>query len=208
MKHPVTNVADVDALRYGHDGLIPVIAQDEATGAVLMLAYANREALLKSLETGRMTYWSRSRGALWTKGETSGHTQRVRALAADCDRDTVLAVVEQSGPACHEETATCFTHRDGAPVATALGIVDRVAADRKAAPEGRYTDKLLADPELAAAKVVEEADEVARVLRGEDNPDSLEHEAADLLYHLVVALRGRDVPLERALRELLARHSR
>jgi len=204
MKHAVTrdNVAD---LRYGPDGLVPVIAQDEATGAVLMLAWADEAALRRSLETGHMTYWSRSRQVLWEKGEASGHTQRLVALAADCDRDAVLAVVQQTGPACHEGTGTCWTHRAEAPVATELGLLDRLAADRKATPQGRYTDTLLADPALVADKVVEEAGEVAAVLRGEDNDDTLEHEAADLLYHLVVALRGAGTDLASVLRELRGR---
>lgn len=202
MKHAISTPADIAGLAFNDDGLIPVIAQDEATGAVLMLAWANADALEQSLQTGRMTYWSRSRGELWEKGLTSGHTQRLIALSADCDRDAVLAVVEQTGPACHEGTGTCWTHRGDVPVATALGLIDRVAADRKAAPEGRYTDSLLADAALVAAKVEEEAGEVGSVLRGEDNDDTLEHEAADLLYHLAVALRGAGSSLEAALREL------
>ncbi|MGB0653449.1 MAG: bifunctional phosphoribosyl-AMP cyclohydrolase/phosphoribosyl-ATP diphosphatase HisIE [Thermoplasmatota archaeon] len=205
MKHPLTKEA-LEDLRFDERGLVPVIAQDEPTGAVLMLAWANREALEQSLATGRMTYWSRSRGRLWTKGEESGHTQKLVALAADCDQDAVLAVVEQAGPACHEKTGTCWTHRDEAPVATELGNLDRLALDRRLAPAGGYTDSLLADADLAAAKVVEEASEVAAVLRGQDNDDSLEHEAADLLYHLIVALRGAETSLEAVLRELRARH--
>lgn len=206
MKHPIRSPDDLDALVFGADGLVPVVAQDEATGAVLMLAYANRDALVHSLATGRMTYWSRSRQALWEKGETSGHTQRVVALVADCDRDAVLAVVEQTGPACHEGTGTCWTDRDARTVATFLGVIDRLAADRLVAPGGGWTDKLLANPGLVASKVVEEANEVAAVLRGEDNDDTLEHEAADLLYHLVVALRGADSSLEAVLRELAGRN--
>lgn len=207
MKHPIQSDDDIDGLRYNKDGLIPVIAQDEATGMVLMLAWANRAALRISLETGRMTYWSRSREDIWEKGATSGHTQRLVALAADCDKDAVLAVVDQEGPACHEGTGTCWTHREEGPVATILGVIDRVAEHRKHTPKGRYTDDLLADPKLAAAKVIEEAEEVAAVLRGDDNEDTLEHEAADLLYHLLVALRGADSDLASVLRELRARHS-
>lgn len=204
MKHAVT-LDTLDELAFDSDGLIPVIAQDEATGAVLMLAWANEESLRQSLETGRMTYWSRSRQALWAKGETSGHTQRLVALAADCDRDAILAVVDQTGPACHEGTGTCWTHRDHAPVATWLGVLDRLCMDRLAAPEGRYTDKLLASPAFAAEKIEEEAAEVGAVLRGEDNDDSLEHEAADLLYHLVAGLHAAGADLTKVLHELQAR---
>jgi len=206
LKHAITTPGDIATLRFGPDGLLPVIAQDEATGAVLMLAWADAEALRRSLDTRRMTYFSRSRGRHWVKGEESGHTQHLVALAADCDRDAVLAIVHQHGPACHEGTGTCWTAGPMAPVATWLGVLDALAAARAAAPAGRYTDRLLADPTLAAAKVLEEAGEVARVLRGEDNDDTLEHEAADLLYHLVVALRAGGSDLAAVLRELRGRN--
>lgn len=207
MKHPVRTAEDVAGLRYDAQGLVPVVAQDHTTGAVLMMAWADKDALVRSLETGKMTYWSRSRKALWTKGETSGHAQRLVSLAADCDKDTVLAMVEQTGPACHEETGTCWTDRTEAPVASMLGVLDRLAADRLADPSGGYTDKLLADPTFAAGKVLEEAHEVAAALRGEDNDDTLEHEAADLLYHLVVALRGAGTDLAAVTAELQKRHA-
>jgi len=205
MKPVIDDAAAIGALRFGPDGLVPVVAQDEATGAVLMLAWANAAALQQSLDTGRMTYWSRSRGQLWVKGEESGHAQHVVALGADCDGDAVLAVVRQEGPACHEATGTCWTSGADAPVATWLGVIDSLAAGRLVASRGRYTDALLAEPALAAAKVVEEANEVARVLRGEPNEDSLEHEAADLLYHLVVAVRAGGGGLATVLRELQGR---
>lgn len=204
MKHPLRTPEDLDTLTY-QDGLVPVIAQDEVTGAVLMLAWADREALAASLATGRMTYWSRSRKAVWRKGDTSGNVQHVVALAADCDRDAVLATVRQEGPACHEGTGSCWSSGP-APIASWLGAIDRLAADRAAAPAGGYTDTLLADAGLAADKVLEEAGEVADVLRGLDNDDTLEHEAADLLYHLVVALRAGGSDLGRVLAELRDRH--
>ncbi len=205
MKHAVTKDS-LDDLRFNDDGLIPVVAQDQSTGAVLMLAWANREALRASLATGRMTYFSRSRQSLWVKGETSGHAQRVIALSADCDKDSILAVVEQSGPACHENTGTCWTDREESPVATMLGVLDRLAADRQGTPQSGWTDRLLSDPELVASKIEEEAAEVAAVLRGQDNDDTLEHEAADLLYHLVVGLRGGQSNLAAVMRELAKRH--
>lgn len=204
MKHAIS-VANLDGLSYNEDGLIPVVAQDETTGAVLMLAWANQDALRQSLDTGRMTYWSRSRQALWAKGDTSGHTQRLVSLSADCDRDAVLAVVDQTGPACHENTGTCWTERIHPPVASWLGVLDRLCADRKASPEGRYTDRLLADPGFAASKIEEEAAEVGAVLRGEDNDDTLEHEAADLLYHLIAGLHAAGCDLDTVLRELQRR---
>lgn len=204
MKHAIT-VDNVGDIRFNDDGLVPVIAQDQRTGAVLMLAWANEESLRMGLDTGRMTYWSRSRGELWKKGATSGNTQRLVTLCADCDQDAVLAVVEQHGPSCHEGTTTCWSHRDTDMIATELGVIDRMAAARLDVPQDRYTDSLLADPAFAASKVVEEAGEVAAVLRGEDNDDTLEHEAADLLYHLVVALRAGGTDLGAVLAELRKR---
>jgi phosphoribosyl-AMP cyclohydrolase len=109
---------DPATLRYDAAGLIPAIAQDHATGAVLMLAWMNAAAVARTLETGRVTYWSRSRRAFWVKGETSGHTQRLVEMRIDCDRDCLLVVVEQVGPACHTGRASCFftALRDGAEV--------------------------------------------------------------------------------------------
>lgn len=99
-------------VNYNADGLVPAIAQDAASGAVLMLAWMNAEALAATIETRRGTYWSRSRSELWVKGETSGHAQHVKSVSLDCDGDTVLLVVDQSGPACHTGAETCFTERE------------------------------------------------------------------------------------------------
>jgi phosphoribosyl-ATP pyrophosphohydrolase/phosphoribosyl-AMP cyclohydrolase len=198
---------NLDELKYNEEGLVAVVAQDRATGAVLMQAWANKDALKQSLTTNEMTYWSRQRNKLWTKGEESGHAQKLVELKVDCDKDAVLAIVEQSGPACHRETGTCFYDDRAIPVAGFLGELDRLVADRaKKQPEGSYTTKLLEDPSLAAGKVVEEAKEVALVLKGKPNPDSLQHEAADLLFHLLVACRGKGVGLREVVAELLARH--
>jgi phosphoribosyl-ATP pyrophosphohydrolase/phosphoribosyl-AMP cyclohydrolase len=198
---------NLDELKYNEEGLLPVVTQDRATGAVLMQAWANKEALQKALTTNEMTYWSRQRNKLWTKGEESGHTQKLVTLKVDCDKDAVLAVVEQTGPACHRDTGTCFVDDRTVPVAGFLGELDRLVAERaKERPEGSYTTKLLEDPSLAAGKVVEEAKEVALVLKGKPNPDTLQHEAADLLFHLLVACRGKGVGLRDVVMELLARH--
>jgi phosphoribosyl-ATP pyrophosphohydrolase/phosphoribosyl-AMP cyclohydrolase len=198
---------NLDELKYNEEGLIAVVAQDRLTGAVLMQAWANKEALQKSLTSNEMTYWSRQRNKLWTKGEESGHTQKLVHLKVDCDKDSLLAVVEQTGPACHRDTGTCFVEDRGVPVAGFLGELDRLVADRaKERPEGSYTTKLLEDPSLAAGKVVEEAKEVALVLKGKPNPDTLQHEAADLLFHLLVACRGKGVGLREVVAELLKRH--
>ncbi len=198
---------DLDQVHFDDQGLVPVVAQDHVTGAVLMLAYADRAALQRSIDTREMTYWSRSRQEQWVKGATSGHTQRVVALRLDCDRDAVLALVEQAGPACHTGTTTCWSAPGDDAVAGFLGTLERLAKGRQEHPKGGYTDRLLNDAAFAASKVEEEAGEVGAVLRGLDNEDTLEHEAADLLYHLVVALRGGDSSMDAVLRELARRHA-
>lgn len=116
---------DPASLKYDANGLIPCIAQDHATGEVLMMAWMNVQAVARTVETGRVTYWSRSRGAFWVKGETSGHTQRLMELRVDCDRDALLALVEQEGPACHTNRRSCFytAVRDGAEVVIAEPMV-------------------------------------------------------------------------------------
>jgi phosphoribosyl-AMP cyclohydrolase / phosphoribosyl-ATP pyrophosphohydrolase len=189
-------------------GLLPVVVQDRASGDVLMVAWANAEALAKTAESGYAHFWSRSRGALWRKGETSGNGLRVVEARADCDRDTLLLVVEPEGPACHTGTRTCF----GETSVTAAGMLEelaRVVADRAAVPpEKSYTARLLAKgPDEVLKKIGEEATEV--VLAGRAQTDErLVEETADLLYHLLVALRQRGVPLVRVMDELRRRRSR
>lgn len=200
---------NLDELKYDQEGLVAVVAQDRLTGAVLMQAFANKEALEKSLTSNEMTYFSRSRNKLWTKGEDSGNRQRLVAAKVDCDKDSLLAIVEQTGVACHRETGTCFSDGRDIPVAGFLGELDALIALRnKDRPEDSYTTKLLEDPSLAAGKVVEEAKEVALVLKGKPNKDTLQHEAADLLYHLLVACRAKGVGLRDIAAELLARHEK
>lgn len=200
---------NLDELKYDQEGLIAVVTQDRVTGAVLMQAWANKEALEKSLTTNEMTYFSRQRNKLWTKGEESGNTQKLASVKVDCDKDAVLAVVEQKGVACHRETGTCFVDGRDIPMAGFLGELDQLIAQRaKDKPEDSYTTKLLEDPSLAAGKVVEEAKEVATVLKGKPNKDTLQHEAADLLYHLMVAIRAKGVGLREVVAELAARHSK
>lgn len=198
---------NLDDVKYNEEGLVPVIAQDRATGAVLMQAWANKEALEKALTTDQMTYWSRQRNKLWVKGEESGHQQKLVKLVLDCDKDTLLAIVVQDGPACHRDTGTCFVEDRNIPVAGFLGELDQIIASRaKDAPAGSYTAKLLDDPALAVGKVLEEAKEVAKVLRGEPDKDTLGHEAADLIYHLLVACRTQGVVLADIVAELHQRH--
>ncbi|MBO9533685.1 MAG: bifunctional phosphoribosyl-AMP cyclohydrolase/phosphoribosyl-ATP diphosphatase HisIE [Solirubrobacteraceae bacterium] len=196
---------------YDQNGLVAVIAQDHATGEVLMFAYANEEAVRLTQQTGELHLWSRSRNELWHKGATSGNILKVRDLRIDCDGDALLAIVEPAGPACHTGERTCFYRRleDGAaPQLTpheALPALARTFADRKASPsEDSWTAKLLADPTLAGEKVEEEAEEVVRAAR-EETDDRVDNEAADLLYHLLAVLSGRGRTYTDAFEVLLAR---
>lgn len=167
-----------------------------------MLAWANVEALEKSVASGRMHYWSRSRGKQWRKGEESGNEQQVVRLAADCDGDAVLALVHQTGPACHTKTATCFGDADDTVPRPVLAELARIIVDRKSKPpEGSYTAKLVADAKLATEKVQEEAEEVVRAIRSESD-ERVAEEAADVLYHLLVACETRNVGLAKILRVL------
>jgi phosphoribosyl-ATP pyrophosphohydrolase/phosphoribosyl-AMP cyclohydrolase len=179
------------------------VVQDSRTGEVLTLAYMNEEALRRTRETGQMHFWSRSREELWRKGETSGNVQRLVALRFDCDHDTVLALVEPTGPACHTGARSCFHNGDLTSVPhEALPALERVVAERRdGAPEGSYTAELLADPPRLGEKVREEAGEAARAAADESD-ERLAEEAADLLYHLDVLLASRGLSVADALEVL------
>ncbi len=153
-------------IAFDENGLVPCVVQDWRTGEVLTLAYMNEQALARTRETGEMHFWSRSRGELWHKGETSGNVQRLKGLRYDCDEDALLALVEPAGPACHTGERTCFYRGDLEPaVHEALPALERVIAERRgAATEDSYTARLLADPPQVGEKVREEAEEV--VARG------------------------------------------
>ncbi len=207
----VTRDPWLDQVRFGPDGLVPVVAQDHLNGNVLMLAWANREALERTGASGEAHYWSRSRQSLWKKGETSGHTQRVREIRLDCDGDTVLYRVQQTGPACHTGQPTCFSTvvrpggagtegEPGGHLLTRLAATIRQRAATR--PADSYTVKLL-DRGVAkvAQKMGEEAVEVVVAGTGESN-GRLVSESADLLYHLLVLLEARRVPLDDVLRAL------
>ena len=204
---PEGRVVIPEGLSFDEAGLLPVVVQDRKSGDVLMVAWANGEALGRTAETGLAHFWSRSRKALWRKGETSGNGLRVVEALADCDGDTLLLVVEPEGPACHTGSRTCFG--DTSP--TAAGMLDelaRVVAERaEAPPEESYTARLLArGPDQVLKKIGEEATEV--VLAGRAQSDErLAEESADLLYHLVLALHQRRVPLVRVMDELRRRRS-
>ena len=191
---------DLDSIQWNEQGLVPVIAQD-VDGRVLMLAYASRESLQRTLDTGEMHYWSRSRQALWKKGETSGNAQRVASLHLDCDQDTLLARVEQTGPACHTGSSTCF----GDQPTSVLDELWEVFEQRQAHPsEASYVSGLLSDERRVRQKVGEEAVEVA--LEADDA--ALPREAADLVFHLLVLLFARQRPWSDVLAELERRRPR
>ena len=196
----------MDEPSFGENGLLPCVVQDWRTGEVLTVAYMNEEALARTRESGETWFWSRSRQELWHKGETSGNVQRVRELRWDCDADTLLALVEPAGPACHTGERTCFfQNREANAPHEALPALERVIDDRRANPsEGSWTAKLLADPPLIGEKVQEEAEEVARAAR-EESDERVAEEAADVLYHLTVLLASRNLTLGDAYEVLNAR---
>ena len=204
----------IENVKFDEHGLVPAIAQDVRTGAVLMLAYMNEESLKLTLETGYATYYSRSRQKLWKKGEESGHVQKVRAIRYDCDGDTLLLQVEQTGPACHTGAYTCFHHtlseliegEASSKGSAVLQEVYNVILDRMANPvESSYTNYLLdKGVEKIAKKVGEEATEtVIAAIKG--NKDEVRYEASDLLYHLLVLLAQQGVTPEEVWTELASR---
>jgi phosphoribosyl-ATP pyrophosphohydrolase/phosphoribosyl-AMP cyclohydrolase len=191
------------AIKFDAAGLIPAVVQERGSGRVLMLAYMNRESLERTLTTGYTHFFSRSRQTLWKKGETSGHTQRVTSLRLDCDGDTVLVEVEQTGPACHTGSPTCFFRRvegeqltpdpDGG--GAMLDRVYRIIQDRKAHPvEGSYVASLLAGgADKILKKVAEEAGEVLLASKNGER-GQIVWEVADLWFHTLVALGHHDIP--------------
>ena len=208
----------LENVRFDARGLVPVVAQDADTGDVLTLAYANGEAVEKTLATGEAHYYSRSRSELWRKGETSGNTQRVVEVRLDCDGDALLYRVEPRGPACHTGERTCFFTTlagEGVGVATkktggaAFGstvekLAGTIARRHREMPEGSYTAGLIRrGPERLAQKVGEEAVEVVIAALREER---LAEETADLVYHLLVLLEERGVGIEEVAGVLSDRH--
>lgn len=212
----------IDSLRFDSAGLVPVVTQDARTGEVLMLAYANREALARSRATGDAHYWSRSRGEIWRKGATSGHEQRIVEIRLDCDEDAVLYRVEQRGPACHTLERSCF-HRqaetDGtttpAPDARPMLVrLEELVAEReRERPEGSYStylfeqglDKILKKFGEEALESVIAAKSLAADPADGGLREALVGELADLLFHMTVLLRERGVPLAEVEAELTRR---
>ena len=201
---------DDSEIVFDERGLVPCIMQDWRTGEVLTLAYMNAESLRLTRESGEMHFFSRSRLKLWHKGATSGNVQRLRALRYDCDADALLALVEPAGPACHTGARTCFYRGEldpAAPHETLPELERTIAARAQTRPAGSYTTLLLDERELAGAKVQEEAEEVVRAVRDESD-ERVAEEAADVIYHLAVLLRSRDLSLADAERVLDGRRAR
>lgn len=210
------------AIKWDDYGLVPAVVQDAQSKEVLMLGYMNKESLKLSQETGYTWYWSRSRNELWNKGATSGHKQRIVSMSYDCDGDTLLVKVIQTGPACHTGSYSCFTNPlevEGA-VQTAesaassdrfamLGQLEETIAQRHAErPEGTYTSYLFdKGVDKILKKVGEESAEVIIAAKNQDN-DELRAEASDLIFHLMVLLRERGLPLDAILSELKERHGK
>ncbi|HMA10653.1 MAG TPA: bifunctional phosphoribosyl-AMP cyclohydrolase/phosphoribosyl-ATP diphosphatase HisIE [Steroidobacteraceae bacterium] len=204
------NTLDIDSLAWKKSGgLLPAIIQDAASEAVLMLGYMNREALQETLQRGRVVFFSRSRDRLWEKGETSGNTLELVSVVADCDDDALLVRVHPQGPTCHRNTPTCFG--DGAPPRSGglgfLAQLETVITERIAqSPDGSYTAKLYSQGlRRMAQKVGEEGVEVALAAQSGDNSELL-GETADLMFHLALLLRARDLSLDAVGAELAARH--
>ncbi len=188
-------------------GFVPAVIQDAETRNVLMLGYMNREAYDKTLETGKVTFFSRSKGRLWTKGETSGNFLHVVSVRNDCDRDALLVRVRPDGPVCHTGADTCWGEKnEAAPLAFLGELQDFVEARREEMPEGSYTTSLFRDGiNRMAQKVGEEALEVViEAVNGTD--ERLVYEGSDLLFHLIVLLASKGLRIERLVAELKARH--
>jgi phosphoribosyl-ATP pyrophosphohydrolase/phosphoribosyl-AMP cyclohydrolase len=212
----------LEGISFDERGLVPCVMQDHASGEVLTLGYMNEEALRLTLETGEVHFFSRSRDQIWHKGETSGNVQRVRQLRYDCDGDAVVALVDPAGPACHTGERSCFYRElggaaetgkdapraDGEPAPAAheaLAALGRTLRDRsRERPEGSYTVKLLDDSALLESKLNEETEEVTRAAR-EESQERVAEEAADLIYHLNVLLRSREVEVAEVMEVLNGR---
>jgi phosphoribosyl-ATP pyrophosphohydrolase/phosphoribosyl-AMP cyclohydrolase len=204
-------MSDALPIQFDSQGLVPVVVQDHLTGEVRMVAFATLEAVRKTLETGRATFWSRSRGELWEKGRTSGNDIAVHRVLIDCDADCVIYSGEPRGPSCHTGAQSCFFQvlqggnlsQASEQPQTLLATLEAVLESRKKSTgAASYTKSLYdAGPTAISAKLREEADELGRAIESEDDARVVS-EAADTLYHVLVALRWRGLPLRRVLAEL------
>jgi phosphoribosyl-AMP cyclohydrolase / phosphoribosyl-ATP pyrophosphohydrolase len=200
----------VDELTFDERGLIPAVVQAAESGEVLMVAWMDRQAVVSTLTSGLTHFWSRSRQAPWRKGETSGHSQHVQGLYADCDADTLLVQVHQEGVACHTGARSCFFNvlQGGPPAGPMLERIEQIVRDRKTSPAGgSYVAGLLAKGEAAVCrKIGEEAVEVVTAALGGEGDARVVEEVADLWFHTLVLLGKRDIPLRAVMDELARRH--
>lgn len=187
-------------------GLVPVVIQDAKTLKVLMLGFMNEDAYKKTVETGKVTFFSRTRQELWTKGETSGHFLHVVEIKNDCDNDTLLIYVHPDGPVCHTGADTCWNESNENPIMFFLSLQKFIEKRKKELPEGSYTTSLFNDGcQRMAQKVGEEALEaVIEAVAG--NNERLIYEASDMMYHLIVLLTSKGLSIEDIARELQVRH--
>ncbi len=217
MKRLLTEVAQLETLRFDDRGLLPAVVQDAGSKEVLMVAYMNQEALTKTLATKETWFYSRSREELWHKGATSTNTQRVISIAIDCDADTLLVLVQPQGPACHTGMISCFdeTNEDHSerpasvdPMTILLHLENLIEQRDRLRPEGAYTTYLF---EKGIDKILKKVgEETAEVIIGAKNrnPDEVRYEVADLFYHLLVMLREQGIRIEEVMAELASRYTK
>ena len=195
-------------LRYDADGLIPVVVQDYITNEVLMVAWADKDAVRLMEETGTTHFWSRSRKEMWRKGDTSGHFQYIKSIETDCDKDTLLVRVEQIGDACHTGEPSCFYEHVSGDTSGTVAIIPelfRAIEDRRDNPkDASYTCRLMKDQNLMCKKIIEEAGELALAIKDGDD-DEMAWELADLMYHVMVAIVATGMPLDKAFKKLTER---
>ena len=198
---------NLDEVKFDENGLIPAIVQNSATREVLTLAYMNRESLAKTIETQQTWFWSRSRGELWHKGETSGNTQRVLSVALDCDRDAIVVLVDPAGPACHTGATSCFETGSNT---TGIGAVldqlyELIESREHGRPSNSYTTYLFDEGIDKILKKLGEESAETIIAAKNDVPERLVSEVSDLVYHLLVLLVARGVSLEEIAKELAQR---
>jgi len=204
---------NLDNLKFNQDGLIPVVTQNYYTGKILMQAYANKEAIEETLKSGYATYFSRSRNALWKKGETSGNYQKIMDIKVDCDEDSIIYLVVEEGPACHTGEESCFyrnlnLEKDSKPVPFEIlhKLYEKIQERKETMPEGSYVASLFKKgSDKIIQKVGEEAVEAVIALKNK-NKDEIVYETSDLLFHLLIALVDAGVKLSDIEEELLKRY--
>ncbi len=189
-------------------GLVPAVIVDHLSLQVLMTGFMNREALEKTIESGKVTFFSRTKGRLWTKGETSGNFLKVKGIIPDCDDDTLLVKVSPAGPVCHTGTHTCFGEGEARPLNFLSDLFDLIEARKKEMPEGSYTTKLFSQgSDRIIQKVGEEAVEVVIAAKNHDKKEVI-NESADLLFHLLVMLSEQGIDPAEVIGTLISRHNR